>query len=73
MKRELMQLEGKHLLGCWCCPGHDKWPNDTYRSNRSKRARSRDKQKEHKLARTVAKRSLFKQLIDVDNSCYNAA
>ncbi len=64
MRRELGQMEGKQLLDCWCCPGHDKWPHDTYKSNRSKRARSRDKKREHKLARTIANRSIFKHLVD---------
>lgn len=64
MKRELMQQEGKHSMDCWCCPGHDKFPNDTYKNNRSKRARSRDKKAEHQLARTIAKRAMHKELVD---------
>ena len=63
MKRELLQQEGNRGCDCWCCPGHDKWPNETYKNNRSKRARSRDKKKEHKLARTIANRGLFSSLI----------
>lgn len=59
MKREVEQLK---VLGYPCCPGHDMWPTDTYSSNRSKRARSRDKKKEHKYARTLANRKLMEEL-----------
>lgn len=62
MKRELFQQSGKHGYDCWCCPGHDKWPNETYNNNRSKRARSRDKKLEHQTARTVANRDMLKEL-----------
>lgn len=58
MKREI-SLTGD-LKGSRCCPGHDKWPNDSYRSNRSKRARSKTKQIEHQVARARAKASLRK-------------
>lgn len=63
MKRELLSLEDKdHRPDTWCCPGHDKWPAETYRNNRSKKARSRDKQKEHKYVRSVAKQILDKEI-----------
>ena len=52
MKREIRNIPGA-LDGSWCCPGHDEWPSDTYGSNRSKRARSRDKKKEHRHARRI--------------------
>ena len=60
MQRELMQQPGKHRKGSWCCPGHDKFPCETYANNRSKRARARDKKEEHQLARTIAKRNILK-------------
>ena len=41
-----------------CGPGHDKYPEDTYRSNRSKRARSEGIKKEHRHARRVKRHSL---------------
>lgn len=52
MKRELLSLK---TLGYPCCPAHDKWPNDTYSSRRSKHARSRDIAREHRLVRRKAK------------------
>ena len=65
MKRELFQREGKQGADCWCCPGHDKWPDETYANNRSKHARSRDKKIEHQLARTLAKREMRKELLSL--------
>ncbi len=60
MKRELKCIQPKQYE---CCPGHDDWPCDSYKNRRSKRARSRDKKKEHKLARTLVKRALAKEII----------
>lgn len=51
MKREIVEITRPG----WCCPGHDKYPGDTYRSNRSKRARARDIKKEHRHVRRVVK------------------
>jgi hypothetical protein len=52
MKREIFTFQqGHNITGC--CPGHDTWPNDTYRSNRSKRARARDIKKEHRYVRRI--------------------
>ncbi len=56
MKREVLRsVRAKHISGC--CPGHDTFPAETYGSRRSKKARARDKQKEHQYARTLAKRA----------------
>lgn len=54
MKRELATLV---LLGTVnsCCPGHDKWPNDTYSNNRSKRRRAKDIKREHRYVRRKLK------------------
>jgi hypothetical protein len=41
-----------------CCPGHDTFPSETYRSRRSKKARSRDKKLEHRYIRSLLKRQL---------------
>ena len=60
MKRELKTLI--HISEC--CPGHDKYPCETYRNNRSKKARARDIKKEHKLVRTLVKRNLKKEQRD---------
>lgn len=34
-----------------CCPGHDTYPRDTYRSPRSKRAQARDTKLAHRAER----------------------
>lgn len=34
-----------------CCPGCDKFPRDSYNSNRSKRARAKSKKNSHGRAR----------------------
>lgn len=52
---------------CGCCPGHDQFPNDTYKSRRSKKARSRDKKVEHQMARTLMKRNLKEILSEPSN------
>ena len=60
MKREIL----KHKLASaisGCCPGHDDWPNDTYSNNRSKKARSRDKAREHRTARHLSKNQISKE------------
>jgi hypothetical protein len=59
MRRELDTLHKNHS---GCCPGHDDFPNDVYRNNRSKRARSRDKKREHKFVRTLVNRILYKEV-----------
>lgn len=55
MKREILALR-RDVSGC--CPGHDVYPDDTYSSNRSKRARSRDIGKEHRYVRRKLKEQL---------------
>lgn len=52
MKREII---GLCKYPSPCCPGHDKWPNDTYSCTRSKNARSRDKKREHRFVRRKQK------------------
>ena len=59
MRRQIEQLRRGDS---GCCPGHDTFPNDTYKNSRSKRARARDKTKEHKMVRTLLKRELLNQL-----------
>jgi hypothetical protein len=55
MKREIL-TKRRDVSGC--CPGHDQYPAETYRNNRSVRARARDKKLEHQHARTLGKREL---------------
>lgn len=57
MRREILDLvQCKHISGC--CPGHDDYAHETYSNVRSKRARSRDKKKEHRYTRRVSKQML---------------
>jgi hypothetical protein len=60
MRREIEQLYGPKTLD-QCCPGHDEFPNDTYRNRRSKRARARDKAVEHRFVRRARKRELRRE------------
>ena len=66
MKREILNHKLRRTVN-GSCPGHDDWPDETYRSRRSKRARSRDKQKEHQLARTFTKQDLTPEMYDAAN------
>lgn len=56
MKRDLFFAKPGDLGGC--CPGHDIFPNDTYENRRSKKARSRDKKLEHRLAHHILNRKI---------------
>lgn len=62
MQRQIRQVGYHPGL---CCPGHDKYPNDVYGSVRSKRARARDIKKEHQHARSILKRKLYKEIIEI--------
>lgn len=63
MRRDILVTKRiKDISGC--CPGHDQWPVETYGSRRSKRARSRDKKLEHRVARTILKRMLIEKEVD---------
>ena len=60
MKRDILLVKrGKHVSGC--CPGHDTFPDDTYKNHRSIHARSRDKKLEHQVARSILKCELSKE------------
>lgn len=61
MKREILNLVKTYP----CCPGHDKFPCETYSSNRSKRARARDIKKEHQVVRRIQRRRLDKELTEL--------
>lgn len=54
MKREIMDV---YEPGS-CCPGHDKYPSDTYKNRRSKAQRSKSIKKEHRHARRVKRLGL---------------
>lgn len=59
MKRDLLKIRRGDS---GCCPGHDTYPDDSYKNRRSKKARARGKQMEHKLVRQLHKRALKKEL-----------
>lgn len=50
-----------------CCPGHDKYPRDTYNSRRSKKARSRDKQVSHQVARSRERNEVKALVSETEN------
>ena len=52
MKREILKFKLKRNIN-GCCPGHDDWPDETYRGRKSKKARSRSKKREHQYARRI--------------------
>jgi hypothetical protein len=58
MKREILDI----MKIDQCCPGHDDFPNDTYKNNRSKKARNRDIKVEHRYARRIKSQLLIKEL-----------
>lgn len=58
MKREIIDI--KHPGNC--CPGHDDYPCETYKNNRSKKARSKGIKLEHRYVRRVKKLDLNKQV-----------
>jgi hypothetical protein len=57
VKRDIKLLD-RHPS--WCCPGHDKFPCETYKNNRSKKARAKGIQLEHQVARQRQKRNTNK-------------
>lgn len=59
MRREILNLRRGD---CGCCPGHDKFPADTYNSRRSKKARSRDRKIENQTVRRIQKRRLVAEI-----------
>lgn len=63
MKRQLLDLRRGDST---CCPGHDKFPDQTYANNRSKRARAKSKADEHQLVRSILKRSIPAEMKDVE-------
>ena len=62
MKREITLLK-RGVSGC--CPGHDDYTNDTYKTHTSRRARSKHKTVEHKHARTIIKRQIQNEINEI--------
>jgi hypothetical protein len=52
-----------------CCPGHDKFPPDSYNSNLSKRAHSKASKIAHQIARARAKKECSVDMCEVDVKC----
>lgn len=65
MKREIKLLK-RGVSGC--CPGHDDYPNDTYKTHASRKARSKHKTVEHKHVRTIIKRQISKEIEEIKGS-----
>jgi len=57
MKRDILRVKRKKYIN-GCCPGHDDYPDETYKGRRSKKARARDKKIEHQHARSILKRNV---------------
>lgn len=49
-----------------CCPGHDKFPGDSYSNRRSKKAQTRDTQVAHQVARSRGAADLRRQVDDAN-------
>lgn len=47
----------------WCCPGHDKFPKETYRNRRSKKAHTRDTKIAHQVGRSRQKELTRKEVL----------
>lgn len=45
-----------------CCPGHDKFPSETYSNRRSKKAQTRDTKIAHRMARARAKAEIMAEI-----------
>jgi hypothetical protein len=54
-KETAMRAYGVKRNDRGCCPGHDKFPSETYRSRRSKRSRAEARRIAHKRARAWAR------------------
>lgn len=55
MRREIIDVYNPG----YCCPGHDKYPSNTYKNRRSKSARAEGIKKEHRHARRVKRMYLL--------------
>lgn len=54
MKREILDVKLRRHIND-CCPGHDDWPHNSYKSRVSEHALSKSKSKERRYARRVKK------------------
>lgn len=44
-----------------CCPGHSRYPKDTYKNRRSKKAQTRDTKIAHRAERRTTKERIVKK------------
>lgn len=62
MKREILDVyQPGH-----CCPGHDKYPSDTYKNRRSVSKRAEGIKKEHRHARRVKRLGLVVDVLGLE-------
>lgn len=60
MKRDILRIRlGKMISGC--CPGHDDYPNSSYKNRKSKKARAKGKKVEHRYFRRVMKQKIAQE------------
>ena len=59
-----MKAYGRRKADCWCCPGHDKFPSESYNNNRSKRAHTRDSKIMHRAERRRQRNMIKCEKID---------
>ena len=55
-----MRAYGVYRGDFGCCPGHDKFPRETYRNRRSKAAQTRDTAVAHRAERRRTKIDVWK-------------
>ncbi len=53
-----MRAYGKGRCDSGCCPGHDRFPRQTYRNRRSKAAQTRDTKIMHRMERRRSRMTL---------------
>ncbi len=63
-----MKAYGVRRKDFGCCPGHDKFPKETYKNRKSIRAQTRDTRIAHKAARARSKIELRKLLDEEEKS-----
>lgn len=62
-----MKPYGIHPHDCGCCPGHDKFPSETYRNRRSKKAHTRDTKIAHRAERRRVRNTVRRNVsVEVD-------
>lgn len=49
-----------------CCPGHDKFPKETYSTNASRKAQARDTKTAHGIERARVRQDIIKEIIKKD-------